>query len=127
MTEKEALDKQVWLFIYQGIVENLNSDNCKDAYMLSRAMEQVSEHFKGRFSEYPETGEPCFKSKKTGEYYPRNNTIVDDVLHATEFNQSKLASKLKPPVSKSTMCKWRNGGDIPAKRIEELKSLLVNE
>ena len=125
MTEQETLDKQVWLFIYQGIVDRLNNDNCNDAYMQSRAMEQVNDYFKDRFQEFPATGEPCFKVKKTGKYYSRKNTIVDEVLLFTGLNQVELAKKLKPPVSRSTVSNWKRGEDIPAKRIEELKNLLV--
>jgi len=125
MTKQDAIDKVVWLFIYKVIVDNLNNDHCNDAFMQSRAMEQVSDHYKDRFREFPETGERCYKIKETGKYYSRKNTIIDDVLLLTGLNQVKLAKKFKPPVSKTTLSQWKRGRNIPAKRIKELESWLI--
>lgn len=50
--------------------------------------------------------------------------IINYILDKEKINQIQLAEMLVPPVSKSILSKWKNGGEvIPKKRVNELMKI----
>ena len=55
MSEKDYLEKNVWLFLYNDL-KLLLDEECTDPYMYSRAFDQVCNLIRNKYKVYPATG-----------------------------------------------------------------------
>ena len=58
MSERDYLEKNVWLFLYNDLGLLLDEE-CTDPYMYSRAFDQVGAIIREKYKVYPSTGKPC--------------------------------------------------------------------